>query len=115
MVTIQDIDPLEYGDTSLIKIEANFANLNSGKAENSALTSHTSNTSNPHSVTKAQVGLSDVDNTSDTDKPISTATQNKKKKKVNLTDATGTGDMLKAVYDTDNDGIVDEAEVITNQ
>lgn len=34
---------------------------------------HTSNTSNPHSVTKSQVGLGNVDNTSDTDKPVSTA------------------------------------------
>lgn len=39
------------------------------------LTTHTSNTSNPHSVTKAQVGLSNVDNTSDANKPVSTATQ----------------------------------------
>lgn len=41
----------------------------------STLTSHTSNTSNPHSVTKSQVGLSNVDNTSDANKPVSTATQ----------------------------------------
>lgn len=39
------------------------------------LTAHTSNTSNPHGVTKAQVGLGNVDNTSDSNKPISTATQ----------------------------------------
>jgi hypothetical protein len=39
------------------------------------LTSHVTNTSNPHSVTKDQVGLGNVDNTSDLDKPISTATQ----------------------------------------
>lgn len=39
------------------------------------LTSHTGNTSNPHSVTKAQVGLGNVDNTSDASKPISTAVQ----------------------------------------
>lgn len=45
------------------------------KADASALTSHTSNTSNPHSVTKAQVGLENVDNTSDTSKPVSIATQ----------------------------------------
>lgn len=37
--------------------------------------SHIANTSNPHVVTKAQVGLSNVDNTSDANKPISTATQ----------------------------------------
>ena len=34
---------------------------------------HNTNTSNPHSVTKAQVGLGSVDNTSDADKPVSTA------------------------------------------
>lgn len=36
---------------------------------------HTSNTENPHGVTKAQLGLGNVNNTSDLDKPISTATQ----------------------------------------
>ena len=41
----------------------------------STLSSHVANTSNPHSVTKAQVGLSNADNTSDANKPISTATQ----------------------------------------
>lgn len=35
----------------------------SGKADTTTLTAHTSNTSNPHSVTKAQVGLSSVPNT----------------------------------------------------
>ena len=37
---------------------------------------HIARVDNPHGVTKAQVGLSDVDNTSDVDKPISTATAN---------------------------------------
>jgi hypothetical protein len=36
---------------------------------------HIASTSNPHNVTKSQVGLSNVDNTSDLNKPISTATQ----------------------------------------
>lgn len=40
----------------------------------STLTNHTGNTSNPHYVTKSQVGLGNVDNTSDADKPVSTAT-----------------------------------------
>lgn len=39
------------------------------------IAAHTSNTSNPHGVTKAQVGLGNVDNTSDASKPVSTATQ----------------------------------------
>lgn len=45
------------------------------KADTTALTSHTGNTTNPHSVTKAQVGLANADNTSDLNKPVSTATQ----------------------------------------
>jgi hypothetical protein len=36
---------------------------------------HIADTNNPHEVTKAQVGLSDVDNTSDMDKPVSNAQQ----------------------------------------
>lgn len=45
-------------------------------ATKTELSSHTENTDNPHNVTKAQVGLGNVDNTSDLSKPISTATQN---------------------------------------
>lgn len=41
----------------------------------SGLDSHTGNKGNPHAVTKAQVGLSQADNTSDADKPISKAAQ----------------------------------------
>lgn len=39
------------------------------------LSSHTSNFNNPHNVTKAQLGLENVNNTSDRDKPISSQTQ----------------------------------------
>ena len=38
-----------------------------------ALSAHTTNKSNPHAVTKAQVGLGSCDNTSDANKPVSTA------------------------------------------
>ena len=41
-------------------------------AQNTANT-HIANKSNPHAVTKAQIGLENVDNTSDEDKPVSTA------------------------------------------
>ena len=40
---------------------------------NAKVDSHIGNKSNPHGVTKAQVGLSNVNNTSDADKPVSTA------------------------------------------
>ena len=44
------------------------------KALNADLTSHATSKTNPHSVTKAQVGLGDVNNTSDANKPVSNAT-----------------------------------------
>ena len=40
---------------------------------NTKVDSHIGNKSNPHGVTKAQVGLGNVNNTSDADKPVSTA------------------------------------------
>lgn len=40
---------------------------------NARVDSHIGNKSNPHGVTKAQVGLGNVNNTSDADKPVSTA------------------------------------------
>lgn len=40
---------------------------------NAKVDSHIGNKSNPHGVTKAQVGLGNVNNTSDVDKPVSTA------------------------------------------
>lgn len=44
------------------------------RATSAALTTHTTDTANPHAVTKAQVGLSNVDNTSDATKNAATAT-----------------------------------------
>lgn len=41
-----------------------------------ALEQHTGNEENPHNVTAEQVGLGNVNNTSDLDKPLSKATQN---------------------------------------
>ncbi len=40
-----------------------------------AFNAHTDSRSNPHEVTKMQIGLGNVDNTSDANKPISNATQ----------------------------------------
>lgn len=50
------------------------------------LETHINNKSNPHEVTKAQVGLSEVDNTSDANKPISNATQTALNGKFSATD-----------------------------
>ena len=46
-----------------------------GKATTDKVNAHTADFNNPHQVTKAQVGLGNVDNTSDLDKPVSNATQ----------------------------------------
>lgn len=43
------------------------------EAKNANIQSHVASTSNPHSVTKSQVGLGNADNTSDVNKPVSTA------------------------------------------
>lgn len=50
------------------------------------LETHINNKSNPHEVTKDQVGLGNVDNTSDANKPISTATQTALNGKFSATD-----------------------------
>lgn len=41
----------------------------------SSVAAHSSNASNPHGVTKAQIGLGNVDNTADAAKPVSAAVQ----------------------------------------
>lgn len=49
------------------------------------LIAHLANKSNPHGVTKAQIGLGNVNNTSDANKPVSTATQAALDKKLDAT------------------------------
>lgn len=55
---------------------AQLAAINSNITSDKVTTfdNHVANKENPHSVTKEQVGLGNVDNTSDLDKPISNAT-----------------------------------------
>ena len=66
-----------------------------GKLEKKA-DDHIANKSNPHGVTKAQVGLGNCDNTSDLNKPISTATQTALNSKVQTVEVTGTGNAITA-------------------
>lgn len=46
-----------------------------GKATTDKVNAHVADFENPHQVTKEQIGLGNVDNTSDADKPISSAVQ----------------------------------------
>ena len=72
------------------------------------LNTHINNKSNPHEVTKAQVGLSEVDNTSDVNKPISNATQTALNGKFSATD----GNALKQTIEDMPDLIVTEGSVL---
>ena len=75
----RDVDVIE----SKIPDEASPDNQLADKAYVDA---HIERTDNPHSVTKAQVGLGNCNNTSDLDKPISTATQTALDLKANSAD-----------------------------
>ena len=58
-----------YTDTKISEVQEVTESLKT------SISNHTSNKSNPHGVTKAQVGLGNVDNTADASKPVSTAQQ----------------------------------------
>ncbi|MCI9465345.1 MAG: hypothetical protein HFI48_15980 [Lachnospiraceae bacterium] len=60
-------------DTELHKLELKNADQDTLFASKEDLNQHTGNQENPHSVSKAQIGLDNVDNTADLDKPVSTA------------------------------------------
>lgn len=71
------------------------------------LETHINNKSNPHEVNKAQVGLGNVDNTSDANKPISTATQNALNSKFNASD----GNALKQTIENMPNFVVTEGRL----
>jgi hypothetical protein len=75
---------------------------NIGTNTHAQIDTHIANTSNPHSVTKTQVGLSNVDNTSDVNKPISTATQTALNGKFTQRTITGTTNQITV---TNGDGV----------
>lgn len=57
------------------KYDSDGNQINTTYSKKSELNSHILDNNNPHNVTKEQVGLENVDNTSDLDKPVSTAQQ----------------------------------------
>lgn len=61
------------------------------RSESAALSTHAARVDNPHSVIKSQVGLGNVDNTSDANKPVSTAQQTALNLKANIASPTFTG------------------------
>lgn len=93
------LDHYEVGSVTSVNTRTGAV---TGLAEASDLTAHTGNTSNPHSVTKAQVGLGNVDNTADSAKPISTATQTALDGKFTQRTITGTANQVTV---TNGDGV----------
>lgn len=73
-----------FGNADPIELRATAGVLGNHEA-------HANNTNNPHSVTKAQVGLGSVDNTADASKPVSTAQQTALNLKANLASPAFTG------------------------
>jgi Cu/Ag efflux protein CusF len=71
-----------FGTTAGTVAQGNHLHTGVYEPANSNIQSHIDSTSNPHGVTKTQVGLGNVDNTSDLNKPISTATQSALNNKV---------------------------------
>ena len=73
----------------------NYVDLSS-KSVKDSLDEHVADKNNPHQVTKAQVGLGNVDNTADIDKPVSNA--------VSSAIITATTDMVTKAYVNSKDG-----------
>ena len=77
----------QSGQGSTVALNAEIKRAKEAEAAiTSNLNNHISDYHNPHKVAKAQVGLSNVDNTSDADKPVSNATQTELDKKANQTE-----------------------------
>lgn len=83
--TVQDTDiiPVVSGGVTKKTTKADLLKEINAKADG-----HIADIENPHDVTKAQVGLGNVDNTADADKPISEATQGALDDKADETDLT---------------------------
>lgn len=78
-LVLTDDTPIQATNTVLIALGRLQAQISGSittaiNAVLSALNLHKADMTNPHAVTKAQVGLANVDNTSDANKPVSTAT-----------------------------------------
>lgn len=77
---------VQYGTTAGTAAEGNDARI-------VAAVAHEANTSNPHNTTKAQLDLGNVDNTSDANKPVSTAQATA----ISTAQSTATSDAITAI------------------
>ena len=88
-ITIDDLKQYRWGGSVYALLSASLvlgdlsSNAYPGNKGKIAYDHTFNNTTNPHNVTKSQVGLSNADNTSDINKPVSTAQQIELDKKSN--------------------------------
>lgn len=82
-ITDTDVAKITSNETVIGELNTKVTNHEDTMTKASA---HIIDKKNPHDVTKAQIGLGDVDNTSDMEKPISTLTQQALDAKVDKVD-----------------------------
>lgn len=116
-------------DTHVGEVETDFANYKTVVSDqftevDTTINNHVTDTNNPHGVTKEQVGLANVDNTSDLEKPISHDMQEALDGKANLehiheigeiNSLQGSLDELQANLDTHIENKDNPHEVTTEQ
>lgn len=103
-ITDTDVAKITSNKTAIGELNIKVTNHEDTMTKASA---HIIDKKNPHDVTKAQIGLGDVDNTSDMEKPISTLTQTALDAKVDKID----GKQLSTNDFTD----VEKAQIETNK
>ena len=104
------VKAITVGETSTTVEAAINANKTAIDANKTAIDAHVAKQDNPHNVTAAQVGLGNVDNTADADKPVSTAQQaalDLKQDKTDNTLATTTKTVVGAINEVK--GVADAA------
>lgn len=82
-ITNEDVAKIASNETAIKELNVTITNHEDTITKS---VEHIIDKKNPHDVTKAQIGLGDVDNTSDMEKPISTLTQEALDNKVDKVD-----------------------------
>lgn len=105
-ITAEQLKALFDGRTDKEVKTKHNAIVDAADTLNADYLAHKANTANPHGVTKVQIGLGNANNTSDLNKPISTATQAALDDKVEVTDFfTLEGDFILHTLETNPHGI----------
>lgn len=105
-ITDEDVTKIASNETAIKELNATVTNHEDTITKSAE---HIIDKKNPHDVTKAQIGLGDVDNTSDMEKPISTLTQEALDKKLD-TDS----DVVKNSHTHTNKEVIDKLSVNDN-